>query len=623
MNDGKIHILLVEEDISDARLIEGLLDKVPKREYSVRHVHTFDEGVGQLGIHPFDVVIVDLDLSDKRGLETLVAIQTQAKDRAVIMLASADNEDAALKALDLSIQDYLVKSELSSNLLSRSICCAIQRKKCAEKLEESEQRFRSTFNQAAVGIAHMGRDGNLLRINQKYCDILGYTTAEMEVMTLRDITHPDDKESSWQHFQELLNGEISSYVIEKRYIRKDGSTIWVKLTASLSSKEDGNGAFTIAVVEDITSHKKAEEALHLSQARFEALYRDNPAMIIILNNDGIMLSVNTMCERQLGYTLEELEGRSGLELFLEDDRSAVADQLQKCLQNPYQVYSWQFHKVRKDGEVLWVEEQAQAVNDLTGNLTILVVCQDITDRKRAEEALQEALNDLGRSNKDLEQFAYLASHDLKEPLRMVHSYLQLLDRKYHGRLDEKADTYLHYAVGGAKRMDSLIEGILNYSKIKVSDFDWVDTKVTVADAIANLATIIHDNHGEIVSDQLPVVWGDATLLLQLFQNLISNALKYIKPGVPPRIVISVNKLEHEWLFSVKDNGIGIESKDFERIFQIFQRLHVQEEYAGTGIGLASCKRIVEQHQGRIWLDSSPGEGTIFFFTIPLSPPGIE
>jgi len=237
----------------------------------------------------------------------------------------------------------------------------------------------------------------------------------------------------------------------------------------------------------------------------------------------------------------------------------------------------------------------------------------VRDQFRERERL---LGDLEQSNRELQQFAHVVSHDLQEPLRMVSSYLQLLERKYRGKLDEKADTYIHFAVDGARRMQSLIEGLLNYSRIDSAEFDWVDTNQTFADAVANLATAIRESHGEVRCGALPSVWGDATQMLQLFQNLIANGVKYRKRGVPPRIVVSAAQGQNEWVFSVRDNGIGIKKEDHETVFQMFRRLHTKDEYPGTGIGLASCKKIVEQHQGRIWIESSPGEGTTIFFTIP-------
>jgi light-regulated signal transduction histidine kinase (bacteriophytochrome) len=230
------------------------------------------------------------------------------------------------------------------------------------------------------------------------------------------------------------------------------------------------------------------------------------------------------------------------------------------------------------------------------------------------------LSELQRSNKELEQFAYVASHDLQEPLRMIASYVQLLEQKYKGRLDEKADKYIYFAVDGALRMQNLIEALLAYSRVTTRGVPLgpVDTNQTFTHAVADLSAAIEENRATVTKDQLPMVRGDEAQLAQLFQNLIGNAIKFRKPDIPPLVHVSAKKHGKEWLFSVRDNGIGVEPKYFDRIFQIFQRLHTHKEYPGTGIGLAICKRIVERHGGRIWLESAPGEGATFFFTLPAT-----
>ncbi len=249
------------------------------------------------------------------------------------------------------------------------------------------------------------------------------------------------------------------------------------------------------------------------------------------------------------------------------------------------------------------------------------VSRDITERKRAEEERELLLSDIARSNKDLEQFAYVASHDLKEPLRMVSTYVQRLEKKYKGQLDEKADKYIGFAVEGVERMEKLIEGLLAYSRIArgAAQFGPVDSNTIFSLAVTNLSASIHECQAVVTKEDLPIVLGDETQLLQLFQNLIANAVKYRKPRTPPQVHVSSAREGSRYIFSVRDNGIGIDSKNYDRIFQIFQRLHSHEQYAGAGIGLAVCKRIVERHDGRIWIESVPGTGSTFFFTIPASP----
>ncbi|WP_243369829.1 ATP-binding protein [Geotalea sp. SG265] len=238
-----------------------------------------------------------------------------------------------------------------------------------------------------------------------------------------------------------------------------------------------------------------------------------------------------------------------------------------------------------------------------------------------ERIVQERTADLLALNKELEQFAYVASHDLQEPLRMVTSYLKLLKQKYRERLDEKADAYIDFAVDGGIRMQKLIEGLLAYSRFsRGGEFRPVEMNGVFAAAVANLDTVIGESSATVTRDELPTVNGDEIQLQQLLQNLISNAVKYRDREKKPAVHVSAERQQDQWMISVRDNGIGIDPDHFDRIFQIFQRLHSSEEYPGTGIGLASCKKIVERHEGRIWVQSKPGEGSVFFFTLPTATP---
>jgi chemotaxis family two-component system sensor kinase Cph1 len=241
---------------------------------------------------------------------------------------------------------------------------------------------------------------------------------------------------------------------------------------------------------------------------------------------------------------------------------------------------------------------------------------DVTKERDALARLQAATTELARSNKELEQFAYVASHDLQEPLRMVSSYTQLLAQRYEGQLDEKAKKYIAYAVDGSVRMQRLINDLLTYSRISTrgQSPQPVDAHAVLGEALRNLYAAIEESGGIVTNDDLPTVRVDASQLLQVFQNLIANAVKF-RGETPPHIHISAQEQGGEWLFSVRDNGIGIDPQFADRLFVIFRRLHTREEYPGTGIGLAVCKRIVERHGGRIWFESEPGKGATFFFTI--------
>jgi signal transduction histidine kinase len=246
-------------------------------------------------------------------------------------------------------------------------------------------------------------------------------------------------------------------------------------------------------------------------------------------------------------------------------------------------------------------------------------------RRKAEEALAEKAEELARSNKELEQFAYIASHDLQEPLRMVASYTELLGERYRGKLDDKADKYIGYAVDGAHRMQRLINDLLAYARVgsKAKPLEPTDSAAVLALVIAGLQKVIESSQAEIVQENLPMVLADDVQLGQVFQNLIANAIKFRHPERPPRIQVRAESQGEMVRFSLVDNGIGMEKESTGRIFQMFQRLHTRDEYEGTGIGLAVAKKVVERHGGRIWFDSVPGDGTTFYFTLPMAAVKIE
>jgi light-regulated signal transduction histidine kinase (bacteriophytochrome) len=242
---------------------------------------------------------------------------------------------------------------------------------------------------------------------------------------------------------------------------------------------------------------------------------------------------------------------------------------------------------------------------------------EISERKRAEIALQQTAEDLKRSNRDLEQFAYVASHDLQEPLRAVGGYVKLLERRLSGSLDGRAREFIAGAFEGAVRMERLIRDLLAFSRVgsRGGDFVPTDLGVGLQWALNNLQTSISSAQATVTHDPLPTVNVDGTQIMQVFQNLIGNALKF-HGETPPRIHVGAQRQQERWVFSVRDNGIGIEPEYFEKIFLLFQRLHTRKQYAGTGIGLAICKRIVERHGGAIWVESQPGQGSTFHFSIP-------
>lgn len=385
---------------------------------------------------------------------------------------------------------------------------------------------------------------------------------------------------------------------------------------------------TAALNTELAERKRAEVVARDSEALYHSLVDTLPINILRKDLRGRVTYGNRgYCER-MGKPLAELLGRSDYDLFPKDLANKYLSDDEKVIRTGEMFEDIEEHRT-SDGKKAYVHVLKAPVRDSQNKVVgTQIIFWDVTARKLAEEALAKAATELARSNKELEQFAYVASHDLQEPLRMITSYTQLIARRYKDKLDDDAKEFMHFAVDGALRMQRLIQGLLDYSRVgtKGKPFEEVDGNHILDSALANLTISIEETKASITRDTLPRITGDPVQLTQLLQNLIGNALKF-HGSAEPRIHVSAKRAlredaaalgvaPYEWIFSVHDNGIGIEPQYFERIFVIFQRLHTHDQYPGTGIGLAICKKIVERHSGRIWLDSKPGQGTTFFFAFP-------
>jgi len=299
-----------------------------------------------------------------------------------------------------------------------------------------------------------------------------------------------------------------------------------------------------------------------------------------------------------------------------DDRKVALGRLEESMQKSSN-YNVEYRFKRKNGTYFYVEDSGLFLGDDKDKVyRMLGIMKDISERKQAEERIKRYTKELERSNKDLEQFAYVASHDLQEPLRMISSYTQLLERRYKDKLDKNANDFIEFTVDGANRMQKLINDLLLYSRVTTrgKPFKEVDSYSILGQVINNLQQSIKEMGAIVTNDDLPTIRADKSQIVRVFQNLIDNAIKFHSEETP-RINISAQEKANEWVFSVSDNGIGIDKRFRERIFTIFQRLHQREEYPGTGIGLAICKRVVQRHGGKIWFESQPGKGAIFYFTL--------
>ena len=359
--------------------------------------------------------------------------------------------------------------------------------------------------------------------------------------------------------------------------------------------------------------QRAEEEVHYQAT----LLRNIRDAVISTDMSLTIESWNEAAKEMYGWKAKETLGRPLADVILSGSaHQAFEDELQRLFESEH--FEGRAIHVQKDGTALNVLASVSLLRDDEGSpVGAVMVSRDISDIKRVEERLRRALADAKRSNEELEQFAYVASHDLQEPLRQVVSYLQLIELRYKGKLDSEADEFIGFAVQGALRMQRMIEDWLTYSRAGARDTPRTPTDLSqVCDhVLADFCHAIEANGATVTRDALPKVDANEMVMEQLFRNLVGNALKFLGDE-PPRIHIGAQRADKEWLFSVCDNGIGIDPIYFDRIFAIFDRLHTNQEYPGTGIGLALCKRIVHGYGGRIWVDSEPGLGSTFWFTMP-------
>jgi PAS domain S-box-containing protein len=363
----------------------------------------------------------------------------------------------------------------------------------------------------------------------------------------------------------------------------------------------------------------AMQARAESEDRLNRIFQQAPIGMAVVSLDERFLRVNDALCRITGYDRETLLAMGPYEITHPDDVGAGRELTTMLLRGELEEYVRDKRYIRRDGTMVCVHITIGVVRDRAGApLHLLSMVEDVTERVKAEGQLRIYAEALRESNEDLQRFAYVASHDLQEPLRSIVSFSQLLERRCRSELGGEAIEYLDFIIDGGRRMQALIHDLLVFSRAVTTGrpLEPIDTGTVVAEVTRSLSASIEETGTVVSVGQLPIVRGDPSQIHQVFANLVGNAIKYRCPDRPPEIRITAGREDGRWRFAVQDNGIGIDSEYHDRIFEVFQRLHTQNEYEGTGIGLAVVKRIVERHGGRCWLESAPGEGSTFFFTLP-------
>jgi PAS domain S-box-containing protein len=497
-----------------------------------------------------------------------------------------------------------------------------------EDVRPAEDFFRQVFEAAPDAFVLADTAGVIVLVNARTEEMFDYQENELIGRPV-EVLVPDRFREAYAAYRTDDRGDPVSPAaggnLDLRGRRRDGTEFPVEI--SLSPLQTAEGRLVIATLRDTTARQRAIEV----RSNLASIVECSGDAIIGKTLDGVVLSWNAGATSMYGYEGAEIVGRS-VRLLVPPDRHAELEWILECTRRGERVEHLETVRLRKDGSRLDVSITASPIRDASGNvIRLATISRDITARKRAEERsrslaaeLEERVEkrtaELRRSLEELQHFAYVASHDLKEPLRMVAGFTQLLADRYGDELDTDGKEFIAYAVDGATRMQSLIDDLFLYSKIGTEgkSFVSVDTSTVVDGVLANLRLAVEESGAVVTRDTLPVVWADETQLGQVFQNLLGNAIKF-RGERAPEIHVGATRGSQAWVFSVEDNGIGIDPKYSDRIFEMFQRLHRATAYPGTGIGLAICKKIVAQHGGAIWFSSRPKEGTTFYFSIPMEP----
>ena len=553
-----------------------------------------------------------LDLLDIFGVNSDMEIELIEREPAVQGLQKTPTERELALDQFTDLQSAIEELQKTQEALKESLAATSE----VARKDLADQKF--ALDQHAI-VAMTDVKGSITYVNDKFCAISKYSREELlgqDHRILNSGYHP--KEFFQQMYRTIAQGGVWRGEIRNR--AKDGSFYWVDSTIVGFAGADGKLEKYVAIRADITERKRAEEV----RERLAAVVESSDDAIIGKTLDGVITTWNHGAEKVFGYPVSEAVGKP-MQMLVPPERANEEADILARVERGESVEHFETVRVRKDGKGIDVSVTISPIRDSSGAIVgVSKVARDISERKRAEQRLADKVEELARSNRDLEQFAYAASHDLQEPLRMVASYTQLLAERYGGKLDENADKFLGYAREGALRMQVLIRDLLTFSRVVQAGVPRknVDCDVALEEALQSLTAAIEESGAVVTHTALPNIWADQTQIAQVFQNLIGNAIKFHN-GAPPQCAVSAEKSGCNWLFSVSDKGIGIAPEYAENIFVVFQRLHARSEYPGNGIGLAICKKIVEHYGGTIWVESKVGQGSTFKFTLPAAAPEEE
>jgi len=617
-----LKVLLVEDNAADAELILRALQRDGGFAAGSKVVCTPEEFRAQLKAAPPDAVLADYDLGSWLGMETLEILREEEMEIPLILVSGTVGEMRAVDCIKEGATDYVLKDRLVS--LPAVVRRALLEKSLRERQKNAEAALlqqQSAVDQHAI-VATTDAHGIITYVNDKFCAISKYSREELLGQTHRIVNSGYHSQEFFQQmYNTITSGRVWNGDIRNR--AKDGSIYWVASTIVPFVDSRGKPTQYMAIRTDITANKRAEEA----REHLASIVDSSDDAIISKDANGTINAWNRGAIKIFGYSASEAVGQP-VQMLIPPDRADEETDIMARIRRGESVEHYETIRVRKDSKSIDVSVTISPIKDSVGKIVgASKIARDITARKVNEKRLAvqarelaRKIDELARSNADLEQFAYVASHDLQEPLRMVAAYTQLLAERYKGKLDENADKFIGYASEGAHRMQVLILDLLAFSRVGRAEakYSSVDCNAVVEGLKQDLGSAIAESGAVLAHADLPVIRADRLQLTQVLQNLTANAIKF-RGNQKPEIFVGAEQAGENWQFSVKDNGIGIAPEFVENIFVVFQRLHTRTEYPGNGIGLAICKKIVDRNGGKIWVESQPGSGSTFKFTLPVKP----
>lgn len=545
-----------------------------------------------------------------------VVLRTGVPQRGVIMgIRHPSRGRVWLNASAAMIEGWGGRSPLVTTTFS-DISTLIDRRRRRQRAVAEARVTQFAVDRAGEAVAWLNPEGRFLYVNDSWARLIGYSREELLNMSASDL-NPDHPPPRWQeHWNELKRAGTLTFEASLR--RKDGSVVEVEISANYMAFEGTE--FNIAFLRDISERKLAQRRLEDSEARLRATLENTPNVAVQWYDlEGRVVYWNNASEVLYGWSASEAIGKTLDELIYTPEEAAeFIDLLRQAHRDGMRIGPEEYRFRRRDGSVGYILATIFPIPGEGESPYCACMDVDITARRTAADAMQRTIAALTRSNAELERLAFVASHDLQEPSRSVALFAQLLSQRYGDRLDEEGREFLAYLDAAARRMFQLVGDLLDYARAARHEqsFEPVDMNRVVETALANMHVAIRQAGAEITVDPLPEVHGDPMQLLQVVQNLLSNALKFQRPNVPPRVRMTAAVTDDEIVFSIRDNGIGIAPEYQKTIFEIFRRLHTMDAYPGTRVGLAICKRVIDQHHGRIWVESAAGQGAVFHFALP-------